>query len=207
MKTEINLNLEDFIWLQNWYYSYCDGDWEHDARIKTTTINNKEWSFTVNLMNTNLQEKEFEPVSLHKSETDWIFCEISGNMFEGHCSPTNLPEILYIFRTWAESLFKSGTVMKSDDFNWIQQWYFSQRVNDFENKKEIHLSTIDNPGWYLRINLKNTNLENKPFDNIIIERSEDDWIHCLNRENIFEGAGGPLNLLEILKFFREWAES
>lgn len=65
---------------------------------------------------------------------------------------------------------------------------------------------MDNPGWIVKISLHETELEKKEFEEVCIDRSEDDWLHCHTRNLYFEGAGGPFNLPEILKVFREWAE-
>ena len=44
------------------------------------------------------------------------------------------------------------------------------------------------------IELTNTYLENRNFENINIERSESDWIYCSISDNIFHGNGGSKNL-------------
>lgn len=33
-----------FEWLQKWYKSQCDGDWEHEYGIKIETVDNPGWS-------------------------------------------------------------------------------------------------------------------------------------------------------------------
>ncbi|MBS7531389.1 immunity 53 family protein [Hazenella sp. IB182353] len=80
----------------------------------------------------------------------------------------------------------------------LERWYYSQCDEDWEHIYQIKLETVDNPGWSLEIDLEENNLENKKFSEIEIERSEDDWLFCLVRDNKFIGAGGPLNLDEIL---------
>ena len=52
----------DFFWLQNWYYSQCNGDWEHGKSIYFSTLDNPGWSISINLENTELQDKEFQKV-------------------------------------------------------------------------------------------------------------------------------------------------
>jgi len=94
-----------------------------------------------------------------------------------------------------------------DDIEWIQNWYNSQCDGDWEHDNGIQIGTIDNPGWYIKICIEDTELDNFSFNKILIERSESDWIRCFIKEKIFEGVGGPLNLPEILLIFRKWAES
>jgi hypothetical protein len=43
---------DDFLWLQKWYRTHCDGDWEHSRRIHLGTIDNPGWSVTLNLQDT-----------------------------------------------------------------------------------------------------------------------------------------------------------
>ncbi|MNU07406.1 hypothetical protein D3C72_2529810 [compost metagenome] len=45
----------------------------------------------------------------------------------------------------------------------------------------------------------------KEFEDLQIERNEEDWLHCKVKKDTFVGVGGPLNLDEILRIFKEWA--
>jgi hypothetical protein len=88
---------------------------------------------------------------------------------------------------------------------WLQNWYYQYCDGDWEHNETINISTIDNPGWFISIDLEGTDCENKSFQNIEKEISENDWVHCFLRDGKFEGAGGPCNLFEILSIFKEWA--
>lgn len=96
--------MDDFLWLQKWYQSHCNGDWEHDQRIRISTIDNPGWSITINLIDTELEDKQFIDAEKDLSETDWYMCFIKSKKFEGVGSSENLPEILKIFRKWVESI-------------------------------------------------------------------------------------------------------
>jgi len=39
-----------------------------------------------------------------------------------------------------------------------------------------------------------------------VDKAEYDWYHCFVREGKFQGAGGPFNLEDILRVFRDWTE-
>ncbi|WP_082910198.1 Imm53 family immunity protein [Brevibacillus brevis] len=41
----------------------------------------------------------------------------------------------------------------------------------------------------------------------VVDRTENDWVHCRLKDGCFEAFGGPKNLNEILAFFKQWAES
>jgi hypothetical protein len=94
---------DDFVWLQKWYQSHCNGDWEHDSRIHIGTIDNPGWSLTINLQNTELEGKKFQEIEINRSENDWLFCTVKGSLFEGRCGSDNLNEVLQSFRSWAEN--------------------------------------------------------------------------------------------------------
>ena len=87
------------------------------------------------------------------------------------------------------------------------QWYFRHCDGDWEHQHGITIETLDNPGWALRINLEDTELENRPFQELVLERSDSDWIYCGVRDKEFWAAGGPLNLKEMLRIFLDWARA
>lgn len=89
------------VWLQKWYEVHCDDDWEHYQRIQIITIDNPGWSITINLMDTELQERPFIEIEYEHSSVDWLICFIKDDKFEGRCGPLNLSQMLRIFRTWA----------------------------------------------------------------------------------------------------------
>ena len=97
--------------------------------------------------------------------------------------------------------------MNNDDLFWIQNWYQAQCNGDWEHEFGITIETVDNPGWYLTINLTGTHLEDTSFEMVKEEKSEQDWYFCLSKENNFEASCSPCNLNKILHIFRKWAES
>ncbi|MDF2927178.1 MAG: hypothetical protein K0R57_6092 [Paenibacillaceae bacterium] len=86
---------------------------------------------------------------------------------------------------------------------WLQQWYQRQCDGEWEHLYGIKISTLDNPGWYVEINLEETSLSKTRMEYLRTERSEMDWCHYKIEKNIFIGAGGPNNLCEILTYFRK----
>ena len=93
-----------------------------------------------------------------------------------------------------------------NELKWIQNWYLQNCDGDWEHCYGFNISTLDNPGWMVDIDIINTSLENKEFKVLKFERSEHDWIYCDVRDNVFRGNGGPCNLEEIFSIFRNWAE-
>jgi hypothetical protein len=87
---------------------------------------------------------------------------------------------------------------------WLQEWYASQCNGEWEHGYGIHIDTIDNPGWRVKINLKNTSLENNNIPLKNLERNEDDWVQIWVKDSVFQAAGGAKNLFEILTIFQRW---
>lgn len=100
---------DDFLWLQKWYQDHCNGDWEHSYGIHLGTIDNPGWSFTVNVQDTELENKNFQETYIERSEHNWISCVVNNHTFNGACGPTNLPEVLKLFRSWAEDTTKKNS--------------------------------------------------------------------------------------------------
>ncbi|MEK4057243.1 immunity 53 family protein [Paenibacillus sp. FSL F4-0087] len=90
---------------------------------------------------------------------------------------------------------------------WVQNWYYENCYGDWEHSYGVKIDTVDNPGWSVEINLTDTYLENVPFESIEEERNDQDWFYCIVRDGVFHGAGGAMNLEEILIYFENWASS
>ena len=95
-----------FLWLLNWYQNHCDGDWEHRNGVDIDTMDNPGWSVIINLQDTELENKKFHEIKIHRNENDWLFCFIKEDRFEGRCGPLNASEVLQIFQNWAENIKK-----------------------------------------------------------------------------------------------------
>ncbi|WP_140908426.1 immunity 53 family protein [Cognatiluteimonas lumbrici] len=89
----------------------------------------------------------------------------------------------------------------------LQDWYQSHCDGDWEHSYGVEIDTLDNPGWVVRIDLADTELEGRDF--VVLERGDSeadpDWIHCRVESRAFVGTGGVRNLAEILGTFLEWA--
>ncbi len=88
--------------LQNWYFSNCNGEWEHQQGLEIGTIDNPGWSVKINLISTKQENVLFEAVKLDRDENDWIRCSVENKNFNAACGPLNLDEVLEIFLKWAQ---------------------------------------------------------------------------------------------------------
>jgi len=97
-----------------------------------------------------------------------------------------------------------------DEITEIQNWYLEQCNGDWEHQFGLQISTLDNPGWSIEIDLTDTDLETKPFESIEegvgAESIEDDpnWYACKVRDNKFICHCGPLMLTNVLRMFLNW---
>jgi len=96
--------------LQSWYAAQCDGDWEHQHGIKINTLDNPGWSVRIDLNQTILRNKPFDPVSEgipgggeEDEAATWWSCRVVEQEFQGHCDPGSLTQILRVFLDWAKS--------------------------------------------------------------------------------------------------------
>lgn len=84
----------------------------------------------------------------------------------------------------------------------IQQWYTINCNGEWEHDYGISITTLDNPGWWVTINLKDTCLEKAVLlKQPTIERSSTNWVSWHIENQQFVAAGGPENLSEILSYF------
>jgi hypothetical protein len=89
--------------IQRWYADQCDGDWEHTYGIKLDTLDNPGWLLYIDLSDTELAEKPFEPILRGDSEDDlnWLHCKVAHGKFEAAGGSQDLQEMLETFLQWA----------------------------------------------------------------------------------------------------------
>ncbi|MGN7770180.1 immunity 53 family protein [Phyllobacterium sp. 22552] len=91
----------------------------------------------------------------------------------------------------------------------LQAWYKSHCDGEWELHQAIKISTLDNPGWHVQIDLRSTSLvdEYHRFEPKQVDYEHETNWYTFNIENdIFTAAGGPETLLEILREFLDFAE-
>ncbi len=100
-----------------------------------------------------------------------------------------------------------------DELSEIQDWYVSMCDGDWEHQFGLKTDTLDNPGWIVKIDIAETDLETKPFTPVekgvgteAIE-GDQDWYECEKKDKKFIGNGGPFHLKTILRIFLNWKNS
>jgi hypothetical protein len=87
-------------WLQAWYATHCDGDWEHEYGVAIETLDNPGWFVKVDLQGSALASLAFPTHEVHRSEHDWFIARVVDERFEVACGPLNLGEAIHQFRLW-----------------------------------------------------------------------------------------------------------
>lgn len=97
----------------------------------------------------------------------------------------------------------------------LQRWYLSNCNNEWEHAFGVHIDTLDNPGWIVRIDLMDTPLASRPFDRIEVGEQPsnyDDagrqlgpWWTCWVDDSCWCAACGPESLEQALGVFLDWA--
>lgn len=96
------LTADELVRLQDWYSAECNGDWEHQYGVRIETLDNPGWSLEIDLWETSLAEQPFRPVSLERSDVDWVHCKVEKAVFKARGGARNLREMLQIFLAWAQ---------------------------------------------------------------------------------------------------------
>ena len=97
--------------------------------------------------------------------------------------------------------------MNNNILEWIQEWYSFECDGDWEHTYGIKIETVDNPGWYITINLEETDFKEIKVNTGLIEENEDNWYFYKVEDSIFTASGDSLKLEFLLNKFREIIES
>ena len=89
-------------WLEEWYLSQCDGQWEHAYGVKIDTLDNPGWAVSIDLVGTAASGAAMQPLLSSMGEQGWVRCEVRDGVFSGHGDPRKLTFILETFRKLVE---------------------------------------------------------------------------------------------------------
>jgi hypothetical protein len=119
---------------------------------------------------------------------------------------------------------RQRSVTTMNEIDKLQEWYRSRCDGEWEEQHGITITSCDNPGWWVKIDLAGTPLETKPFETVAQNVSPQqiqriaagiepdrcdrgpDWLLCEVEGNVFSGAGDPGKLRTIVETFLNWAE-
>ena len=96
--------------------------------------------------------------------------------------------------------------MEIDILNWLEKWFVSNCNGDWEHSYGITIETLDNPGWDIKIDLKNTPLANEKLEYTYTKKNENDWFGIKIEKAEFYAFGDPNKLSFLLELFKKFVE-
>jgi hypothetical protein len=98
-----------------------------------------------------------------------------------------------------------------NDLEWLMNWYSAQCDGVWEHQCGVNISTLDNPGWIVTIDLRETSLEHRAHPpvqhNLDNPENEEFWWSCHVDAQQWHAACGAQDLATVLGIFRDWANS
>jgi len=97
---------------------------------------------------------------------------------------------------------------------WLQEWYLQNCNGDWEHQYGLSISTLDNPGWQVAINLRGTALEHKSFAKVEVGKVDgESWYVVSVQEDeknndgpIFMAFCSPQHLTTVIGLFKTFTE-
>lgn len=91
-------------WLEDWYLSMCNDDWEHSYGITIKTLDNPGWDITIDLTDTGIELEEEEWNYFEKDENQWYGFKIKNNVFNASGDPKKLNFLINLFKDKVENI-------------------------------------------------------------------------------------------------------
>lgn len=92
-------------------------------------------------------------------------------------------------------------------FIWLKGWFSGNCNGEWEYENQIEIFTASNPGWFIKIGIRGTTLENMLIDNDTVETDKNDWYFWGVKEGVFKAAGDLSKLSFLLEKFKELIET
>jgi len=93
------------------------------------------------------------------------------------------------------------------NIEWLQEWYQDQCDGDWEHMYGITISTLDNPGWDIEIDLAETAWSDNTVDFKHVEINSENWYQVRVVDSKFIASGDLSKLPLLIGFFRSFVET
>ena len=90
--------------------------------------------------------------------------------------------------------------------DWIQDWFKGNCDGDWEHTDGIQITTLENPGWDVEIDISNTSIAKIEIPWILNENSKQDWYGVKIENEKFNASGDAGKLKFLLGLFKEMIE-
>jgi len=89
---------------------------------------------------------------------------------------------------------------------WIQDWFKENADGEWEKGDAIQITTLDNPGWDVEIDISKTSIANLEIKWVLNENGRQDWYGVKISNKRFRAAGDAGKLIFLLNLFKEMIE-
>jgi hypothetical protein len=96
--------MEILDWIQNWFKTNCDGEWEHREVIQITTLDNPGWEIEIDISKTSIANMDLKWILNENGRTDWHGVKIENQKFTAAGDSGKLIFILGLFREMIEKI-------------------------------------------------------------------------------------------------------
>ncbi|MEU0188205.1 Imm53 family immunity protein [Streptomyces sp. NPDC006207] len=90
-------------YLQSWYLSQCNDDWEHEFGVRIATLDNPGWTLEIDLTDTDLAGRKLHKTKHEPSKGLWLWSWSDGTTFHAACDPSSLNRAILRFKDFAEA--------------------------------------------------------------------------------------------------------
>lgn len=90
--------------------------------------------------------------------------------------------------------------------DWIQNWFQENCDGEWEQGSGIQITTLEDPGWEIEIDISTTSIANLEVDWILNEVGTHDWYGVKIENQKFSASGDAGKLEFLLNLFREMIE-
>lgn len=91
--------------------------------------------------------------------------------------------------------------------HWLTSWYKENCNGDWEHSYGIKIETVDNPGWYVCVDLAETDVAGKQLLQKKVVISDEDWFEISSNGVYFKGYGDANKLEQLIKEFQQFTMS
>lgn len=86
----------------------------------------------------------------------------------------------------------------------LAEWFSATCNGDWEHGHGITISTLDNPGWRVEIDVGDFQIPTSEFAAFEMRTADDNWIITVFDDSVFHGSCSPNNLDRMIGLFLDW---
>lgn len=96
--------MEILDWIQDWFKSQCDGDWEKDEVIQITTLPTPGWEVEIDISKTSIANLEIKWILNEINRQDWYGVKVENQKFLAAGDASKLIFLLDLFKQMIDKI-------------------------------------------------------------------------------------------------------